>query len=94
LQEPAVYSEYVVPICLPDQASTDEGDFYEGIKGIVVGWGWIKDTIDPSGQRGEYQMSDWHHQLEGLPLTVVRFSECLKVFYAKLHSFLCVFIHT
>lgn len=36
------YSEYILPVCLPDPADPEQPDFYEGVKGLVVGWGWIK----------------------------------------------------
>ena len=44
------YNEYIRPICLPEMADAGDGDYYTGAKGLVVGWGWIKDrkgTGDP-----------------------------------------------
>lgn len=39
------YSDYVLPVCLPEQADPEDGNFYDGTKGLVVGWGWIKNRI-------------------------------------------------
>lgn len=43
------YSELVLPVCLPDQADPDESNFYEGVKGLVVGWGWVKNRMGMNG---------------------------------------------
>lgn len=49
LSQDVQYSQYILPVCLPQQADPDEGDFYEGVKGLVVGWGWIKNRIGMHG---------------------------------------------
>lgn len=49
LSQDVQYSQYILPVCLPQQADPDEGNFYEGVKGLVVGWGWIKNRLGMHG---------------------------------------------
>ena len=42
LTQDVSFSEYILPVCLPTQGDPEEADYYEGTKGLVVGWGWMK----------------------------------------------------
>lgn len=42
LTQDVSFSEYIIPVCLPSQGDSEEADYYEGTKGLVVGWGWMK----------------------------------------------------
>lgn len=70
LQHEAEYSDYVVPVCLPEKGPLEAGDFYKGLQGIVAGWGWIRDKPESGLGRGEYLTSTINRHRDEMSLDV------------------------
>ncbi|KAI1305956.1 Plasma kallikrein [Halotydeus destructor] len=73
LQHKALFSDHVSPICLPNNVDSDDGDYYQGTKGLVVGWGWLKDDHHgPNGRGGPADV------LQKVNLPVIANDQCSK----------------
>jgi len=49
LKDKVRYTDYIIPICLPEGNDPNEADIYNNVSGIVVGWGWIQDNDNNQG---------------------------------------------
>ncbi|RWS11157.1 serine proteinase stubble-like protein [Dinothrombium tinctorium] len=48
LEQSVEYSDHIVAICLPPTGDPLNANFYEGFRGTVTGWGWLRDENNNS----------------------------------------------
>jgi len=43
------YTDYIIPICLPEANDPNKADLYYNVSGIIVGWGWLNENDNNQG---------------------------------------------